>query len=124
MLHYNFTVNGVDFKPFVERDSYNTSKIPVYSDPVLTMDGVEHLTLLRNKGEITFSFNPQNAVNTHTACAALLTMPCEVYYFNLQAQQYELATMKIDQQSARFLSYCLAYGFDWNQMADITLTEL
>lgn len=124
MLHYDFTINGVDFKPFVERDSYNTSKIPVYSDSIVTMDGVEHLTLLRNKGEITFSFNPQNAANTQAACNALLVMPCEVYYFNLQTQQYELAIMRIDQQSARFLSYCLAYGLDWNQMTDITLTEL
>lgn len=124
MLHYTLTVNGVDFTQFVERDSYATSKIPVYTDSIVTMDGVEHLKLLRNKAEITFSFNPQNAANTKIICEALLNQPCVVYYFNLQTQTYTTANMKIDKQTAQFLSRCLFVGLDWNGLADITLTEL
>ena len=124
MLNYTFTVNGVDLTAMIERDSYVTSKTPVYSDSVMTMNGITHVALLRNKGEVKFDFNPQNATDTATACAALLTMPCKVYYFNLQTQAYENADMIIDQQSAQYLSRCLHLGLAWNQMTSITLTEL
>lgn len=124
MLDYTLMINGVDFTNMVERDSYTTAKLPVYSDSVMTMDGVTHIALLRNKGEIHFEFNPQNAADTNAACAALLSMPCTVYYFNLQDQIYEYANMTVDQQSAQYLSRCLYRGERWNQMAAITLTEL
>ena len=124
MLDYTLTINGVDFTSMVERDSYQTRKIPVYSDSVTTLDGVTHVVLIRNKGEITFEFNPQNSTNMSAACTALLTMPCLVYYFDLQKQNYVLANMVIDQQSAQYLSRCLSRGFKWNQMDPITLTEL
>lgn len=124
MLDYTLTINGVDFTGMVERDSYVTSKIPVYSDSVVTMDGITHLALIRNKGEITFEFNPQNATDTQAACAALLSIPCVVDYFSLQTQAYERANMSIDQQSAQYLSRCLFRGERWNQMTSITLTEL
>lgn len=124
MLDYTLTINGVDFTPMVERDSYRTSKIPVYSDSVMTMDGITHVALLRNKGEISFDFNPQNATNIETACAALLTMPCAVRYFDLQTQAYVNANMVIDQQTAQYLSRCYYRGERWSQMESITLTEL
>lgn len=124
MLDYNLTINGVNFAPMVERDSFQTRQIPVYSDSVMTMDGVTHVVLIRNKGEITFEFNPQNSTNMSAACNALLTMPCLVYYFDLQKQNYVLANMVIDQQSAQYLSRCLYRGERWSQMESITLTEL
>jgi len=124
MLDYTLTVNGIDIAPMIERDSYHTSKIPVYSESVVTMDGITHTALIRHKGEITFDFNPQNASNTYSACSALLKMPCEVYYYDLQSQSYALANMVIDGQSAQYLSRCLYRGERWSQMASITLTEL
>ena len=124
MLDYTLTINGVDFTSMVERDSYKTSKIPVYSESIMTMDGVTHVALIRNKGEISFDLNPQNATKTSVACVALLTMPCVVRYFDLQTQAYVNATMVIDQQTAQYLSRCLYKGERWNQMESITLTEL
>lgn len=124
MLDYTLTINGVDFTRFVERDSYNTSKIPVYTESVVTLDGVTHTALIRNKGELRFEMNPQNASDTETACRALLSTPCEVNYFNLQTQEYERAYMTIDQQSANYLSRCYYKGLKWNQMDSITMTEL
>ena len=124
MLDYTLTINGVNFTDKIERDSYMTKKIPVYSDSIVTMDGITHVTNLRNKSEISFSLNPQNATDTATLCTALLTMPCEVYYFSLQTQAYELKNMMIDSQSAEYLSRCLYRGQRWNQMDSITLTEL
>lgn len=124
MLDYSLRINGVDFTSLVERDSYRTNKIPVYSDSIVTMDGITHVALIRNKSEITFSFNPQNAQNTAMACNALLSMPCEVYFYDLQSQAYAVATMMIDGQSAQYLSRCLYRGERWSQMDSITLTEL
>jgi hypothetical protein len=124
MLDYTLTINGVDFTDKIERDSYTTKKIPVYSQSIVTMDGITHVTNLRNKSEISFSLNPQNATDTATLCTALLTMPCEVYCFSLQTQVYELKNMMIDSQSAEYLSRCLYRGERWNQMDSITLTEL
>lgn len=124
MLNYTLTVNSVDITSFIERDSYRTSKTPVYSTSVTTMDGVTHVVNLRNKGEVSFALNPQNATDTATICQALLPQPCEVYYFNLQTQAYELANMTLDSQSAEYLSYCLFKNQNWNQLAEITLTEL
>jgi len=124
MLDYTLTINGIDFTSMVERDSYKTSKIPVYSESIMTMDGVTHVALIRNKGEISFDLNPQNATKTSVACVALLTMPCVVRYFDLQIQAYVNATMVIDQQTAQYLSRCLYKGERWNQMESITLTEL
>ena len=124
MLDYTLTINGVDFTTLVERDSYQTAKIPVYSDSIVTMDGITHVALLRNKGEIRFEFNPQNATDTAAACAALLNMPCRVNYFNIQEQEYQDADMTVDQQTAQYLSRCLYRGERWNQMASVTLTEL
>ena len=124
MLAYTLTINGVDFTSMVERDSYKTSKIPVYSESFMTMDGVTHVALIRNKGEISFDLNPQNAAQTSATCTALLTMPCVVRYFDLQTQTYVNATMVIDQQTAQYLSRCLYKGERWNQLESITLTEL
>lgn len=124
MLDYSLRINGVDFTSLVERDSYRTNKIPVYSDSIVTMDGITHVALIRNKSKITFSFNPQNAQNTAMACNALLSMPCEVYFYDLQSQAYAVATMMIDGQSAQYLSRCLYRGERWSQMDSITLTEL
>lgn len=124
MIDYTLKINDVDFTGMVERDSYNTSKIPVYSDPVMTMDGITHVALLRNKGELSFEMNPQNATDTETACRALLSSPCKVEYFNLQTQEYETVYMSLSQQSANYLSRCYYKGLRWNQMDSITLTEL
>ena len=117
-------VNSVDFTSMIERDSYQTVRIPVYSETVTTMDGIDHVVLLRHKGGCTFEFNPQSAADTKTACDALLTQPCAVYYFNLQSNTYENASMTLDEQSAQYLSRCLSRGLRWNQMDPITLTEL
>ena len=108
----------------VERDSYMTDTVPVFSERITTMDGVDHTALIRNKKTISFEFNPQTAAQTKIACDALSTQPITVYFFNIQSNAYETAEMTIDGQSAQYLSRCLSSGLHWNQMQPITLTEL
>lgn len=124
MLNYTLKVNNVALTNYVKFDSYSTSKTPVYATPVVTLDGVSHTRCIRHKGSVSFEFNPQNATNTKTIAEALMTQPCEVYYFNLQTQDYETALMQLDEQSAEYLALCKAYGLNWNQIGQITLTEL
>ena len=108
----------------VERDSYKTDTVPVFSERITTMDGVDHVALLRNKSTLTFEFKPQTTTQTKTACDALRSQPCTVYFFNIQSNAYETADMTLDGQSAQYLSRCLSSGLHWNQMEPITLTEL
>lgn len=124
MLNYQFQINGTNFAPYVERDSYNTAMRPVYTNEVVTLDGVSHYANLRNKYEITFEMNPTTAARTAALGNALMVQPCTVYFFSLQTQSYTTATMSLDGHSADYLSRCLSQGQTWNQLAEITLTEL
>lgn len=124
MLDFTLTINGVDFTGMVERDSYSTGRIPVFSETVTTMDGVDHVALVRHKGTIRFEFNPQTTTQTAVACNALMSQPCAVYYYDLQTNAYRTATMRLDEMSAEYLSRCLSRGLRWNQMDEIELTEL
>ena len=60
MLNYTVTINSVDFTAYIERDSYKTSKVPVYSKSVTTLDGVSHVVKLRNKNKISFADRKQH----------------------------------------------------------------
>lgn len=124
MLAYTLKINSVDITSYINYDSYSTSETPVYSDEVVTLDGVSHIAQIRTKSGVRFSFNPQNATTTNTIATALLTQPCSVYFYNLQNQQYETANMRLTGQSAEFLARCKFVGAKWNQIGEITLEEL
>ena len=124
MVNVAFTVNSHDYSGYVERDSYETSLIPVYGQSITTMDGVAHTALLRLKGEIKVSLNPTNSSDTASLCADLLSVPCEVMYHDLQRNQDVTALMVLDDVSASYLSRCLYQGLSWNQIDSITLKEL
>ena len=117
-------VNGVDLTPYVERDSYRTSLSPVYSETINTLDGIGHTALLRLKGALRIGLNPQTDSDTATVCTTLLNSPCQVVYHCLQRDADVSALMKVDTLSAQFLSRCLYLGDEWNEIEEITLTEL
>lgn len=124
MLDFTLTINGVDFTNYIKYDTYSTKKTPQYSRTVETIDGVTHVVKKRDVGAVSFELNPQNAENTAIIADALMTQPCEVYYFSLQTQQYETADMRLDDQSAEYLVRCKFLGLKWNQASAVTLTEL
>lgn len=124
MLDYEVYINGVYFSNMIERDSYQTQMIPVYTDAIQTMDGVTHTALIRHKGAVSFGFNPQSAEQTKIACEALLNQPCNVVYFDLQNNMSRTAKMVLESMAADYLSRCLHNGLKWNQMAAVELTEL
>lgn len=123
-IRQKFIVNGTDFSRFIERDSYQTSLSPVYGETVQTIDGVGHTARLRLKGALRLALNPQTDTDTAAICTELLNSPCEVIYHCLQRDADVAARMTIDTVSASFLSRCLYWGDEWNQIEPITLTEL
>ena len=124
MSKYTFTVNSHDYTNLVERDSYRTSVSPVYGETIKTLDGVGHTALLRLKGELSVKLNPQTDAVAASLCADLLSSPCEVQYHCLQRNATVTAQMTLDSVSALFLSRCLYCGEKWNDIDEITLTEL
>lgn len=68
---YTFKVNSTNLASYVERYSYSTAKIPVYSDTVTTLDGVDHAVIIRWKHQLTVTLNPMSEATLATVQAAL-----------------------------------------------------
>lgn len=124
MVKYTFEVNGKDFHNFVERDSYATSLVPVFSPAITTMDQIDHVVKIRDRASVTVGLNPQTAENTAELCKTLLQAPLTVLYHCMQRNADVFSTMIPDEMSSRFLSRCLAGGHEWAETENITLTEL
>ena len=124
MSKYTFTVNSHDYSDFVERDSYVTSLEPVYGETIQTIDGVGHTALLRLRGALSLKLNPKTAADTAAICTDLLASPCEVQYHCLQRNAAVTALMTVDTITATYLSRCLYLGKAWNEIDEISLTEL
>ena len=124
MVNYTFKINNTSYAGFVERDSYETSLSPVYGETIQTMDGVNHTALLRVRGSVKVKLNPTNDSDTAAICADLLNSPCEVAYHCLQRDTDVTVLMTVDELTAEFLSRCKYNADEWNQLGEITLTEL
>lgn len=121
---YPLKINGVDITNMVEIDSYSTAVIPVYGDAVTTMDGVDHVAVIRYKGEVSFAANPLTDTQTVTLCNALMPGVVEVQYHCLQRNAEIIATMRLDRISSQHLGRVRYGGRNWNELPAITLTEL
>ena len=124
MVSFTFKINNTSYAGLVERDSYETTVIPVYGETITTMDGVSHTARLRVRGVIKVKLNPTTDSDTAAICADLLNTPVEVQYHCLQRNTDVTALMTVDSLTANFLSRCKFKADDWNQLDEITLTEL
>lgn len=121
---YPVDINGVSFGQMVECDSYVTSVQKVYSETITTMDGVDHVVVIRTRGTLTVKFNPQTDANTAKLCTALLSSPLQVRYHCLQRNVDVYANMIIDGVTSQYLSRVLYMGQKWNETESITFKEL
>lgn len=124
MDKYLVEINGKEIGQMVEIDSYSTSLDPVYGDSVTTMDGVEHVAIIRYRGTVKFALNPRTDASTAEICALLLESPLQVRYHCLQRNTEVLARMKINSLSAQYLGRVRYGGRKWNEIPAITLKEL
>lgn len=121
---YEVEVNGLDISGLVDITSYNTTMEPVYSDTITTIDGVDHVAVLRLRGTLTFAFNSLTAAQTAAVSQALLALPATVRYRCLQRHAVVLATMRLSGLSAQALARIRFGGAQWNEVGEITFTEL
>ena len=121
---YTLVVNDVDLTNLVEIDSYATSLDLVYGDSIRTLDGVEHVSVLRYRGVVKFSLNPMPAAKYAAVCEALLETPLQVCYHCLQRNTEILAKMKLSSTTAKHLGRVRFAGQKWHEISSITLTEL
>ena len=122
--NYTVIIGGVDITAMIEVDSYSTELVPVYGGSVTTMDGVEHVSVLRKRGKLNFSVNPLTDTQTAKLTDALHTSVVEVQYHCLQRNTTIIATMRIDGLTAQHLGRVRYAGRSWNEIAGISLTEL
>lgn len=121
---YPVIMGGVDITAMIEVDSYETALIPVYGGSVTTMDGVEHTSVIREKGFLKFAVNPMTDVQTKKLNDAMKNSITEVQYHCTQRNTTVIATMKIDRPAARHMGRVHYGGAKWNKLSEITMTEL
>ena len=71
MTPYTFIVNGTSFASLVDKYSYQTDRIPVETERITTMDGVDHVSVKRYKGVLKVDINPQNETQFKAFCDEL-----------------------------------------------------
>lgn len=95
MTEYTFKVNGVNFAQLVNKYAYQTDTVPVESNRVRTMDGVDHVVVLRHKGVLRVGINPADSAAFVNFCAELQKSPVEVEYTSLQHNADVVKTMTV-----------------------------
>lgn len=86
MIPYTFEINDVDFASLVKKYSYSTDRIPVESQRVTTMDGVDHVAVIRYRGVLTLQINPQDETTFKTFCEEVAAGVLKVKYRCLQTK--------------------------------------
>lgn len=95
MNRYCFTVNGKDFSDVVEKYGYETNLIPVYSKTVTTLDKVDHMCLVRMRGQLTVRVNSISAERAKDLSAELSSLPASIGYHSFQIGTDVEQTMRI-----------------------------
>lgn len=95
-----FLINGTDFSGYIQKYGYSTAYTPVYSQSVQTMDGIEHVAVLRYRGSVSVTLKPLTAAQWAVLSAVLATGLLSVTYTCVQRNTDVLANMKLDAMSA------------------------
>lgn len=115
-------INGESFTSAF--GTYTCERVPVYSDSVTTMDGVEHKVLIRTKSVLEFKVNPLSEDDTVRLFTALNMQPAEVSFFDLQTGEQRTANMVCNIPQAAMIRGLIHNGQRWNEFDSITLEEL
>lgn len=121
---YPLIMGGIDVTAMVAADSFETTLVPVVGGSVTTMDGVTHEAIIREKSHIKFAVNHLTEAQTQKLNAALKNGITEVQFRCMQRNANFIATMKADKPTARHMDRVKYGGAKWNELSEITLTEL
>ena len=117
-----FIINGVDFSDLLQTYGYSTAYTPVYSQSVQTMDGYEHVGVLRYRGSLTVNLKPLTGTQLKDFTNALSVAVPTVLYTCLQRNMTVQANMRLDNVSAELVlknASRMLYG-----NTQLTFTEL
>ena len=92
---YTLIINGHSYAYQVKRYTYQTDRVPVDTERITTMDGVDHVVVIRHKGVLRFEVNPQTEANYKTLCDDLSAGVMTVKYHCLQTNSDVTQTMKV-----------------------------
>lgn len=95
-----FTIGSTDFSGYLTKYGYSTTYSPVYSDSVQTLDGVEHVAIIRYKGTLTVTIRPLTGSEWETLSDALAVGLLSITYTNIQLNDDVTAEMRLDEMSA------------------------
>lgn len=100
MTKYTFQINGTDFSDIVSKYGYDTDLMPVKTNTLTTMDGVDHFRVLRYKGRLNVTLNPQTALDRARIYGALQSQPLTVTYHCFQRGGDVAVKMSLDNMPA------------------------
>ena len=117
-----FEVNGHDCSDLIQKYGYATSYVPVYTQSVQTMDGVEHVGILRYRGTLTVTLKPLTGTQLNNFTNYLGSGVPSIRYQCLQRNTVVLANMKLDPVSADLVLQNASHTFYGD--TQITFTQL
>ena len=95
-----FTIDGVDFSSYLTKYGYSTQYTPVFSNSVQTIDGVEHVAVVRYRGALTVTIRPLTGDEWAILSSALANGILTVEYTCIQRNTDVEAQMRLDDMSA------------------------
>ena len=84
MIPYTFKIGSTSYKSLVKLYSYQTDRIPVETERITTMDGVDHVAVKRYKGILMVEINPTDQTTFAAFCNELDAGILTVTYTCLQ----------------------------------------
>ena len=94
-----FKIATVDYSTYLTKYGYQVKEIPVFSESVQTMDGVEHVAVIRYKKALTVTIRPLTATEWATFFTALSTGILSITFTGPQANTDLTANMRLDEAS-------------------------
>lgn len=115
-------VSGLDITDSI--GGYVTDRTPVYSDSVVTMDGVEHKVLIRTKSRLAVTLNPRSLGDVAALCDALEHQPVDVSFYDQQNGMQRTASMVCDFPTATLIRGMTHLGQRWVELGELIFEEL
>lgn len=95
-----FKIATVDYSTYLTKYGYQVKEIPMFSDSVQTLDGVEHVAVIRYRKELTVTIRPLTATEWATLFTALSSGILSITFTVPQANTDVTANMRMDEVSA------------------------
>ncbi len=93
---YTFLINGHSYASQVKKYSYQTDRVPVETERITTMDGIDHVRVIRYRGILRVEINPQTEANFKTLCDDLGSGVMTVKYHCLQTNSDVTQRMTVE----------------------------